>query len=149
MYTWRENVKIDIYKQGRLTDTTQFHNVVTYTALNWLADSLRTATQDSAIYYLAWGSSNLAVSSTQIALSSETGRKLITSQSSGSTGICTTVCYIGPTEAVGSISEVGWFAGSTASATADSGRMISRVLYSHTKTALESITVTRTDTFTT
>ncbi len=150
VYGWTENIKIDVIgTTGNLIDTTQFHNQVTDGALNWLADSLRKSTQDNEIKYMGWGSSNLAVSTAHTTLSSETGRKLITSQTSSNVGVCETVCYISPTEAIGSIKEIAWFAGSSATATVDTGRMISRVLYSRTKTPLESITITRTDSLST
>jgi len=44
------------------------------------------------------------------------------------------------------IAEVGWFATASATATANSGVLVSHVLYSHTHTATESIQFTRTDT---
>lgn len=145
MYDWHENIKIDVFKSGLLVDSTQFHNLIVDGGLNWLADSLR-STQANKIYYLGWGGSSAAPSTTNTALSTETGRKLITAYSSGGVGVCITVTYIGPTEAVGNIQELGWFAGTSASATAGSGKMIARTLYSRTKTHLESITITRTDT---
>jgi hypothetical protein len=148
---WTENIKIEVKNlNGILIESTSFHNQVTDGGLNWIADSLRSSTQDCEIKYLGWGSSNLAVSTAHTTLSSEFGRKSITSQSSSNVGVCETVCYIGPTEATSTdIKELAWFAGSSAIATADTGRMISRVLYSRAKTVLESITVTRVDTFTT
>jgi hypothetical protein len=149
-FGWTENIEIIVRNSnGEITDSTHFHNQVTDVGLNWIADSLRKSTQDNEIKYLGWGSSNLAVSTAHTSLSSEFGRKEVTSQSSSNVGVCYTVCYIAPTEGVGTIAELAWFAGSSAEATADTGRMISRVLYSRTKTPLESITITRKDSFTT
>jgi hypothetical protein len=145
MYDWHENIKIDVFKEGFLVDSTQFHNIITDVGLTWLADSLR-STHCNKIYYLGWGASSAAASTSNTALSTETGRKLVTSQTSSGVGVCITTVYLGPTEAVGSIKELGWFAGTSASATALSGTMLSRVIYERNKTALESITVTRTDT---
>jgi len=146
---WYENIKIDVYDlDGKLVDTTEFHNKLTEISLNWMADALRKSPpQDCEIKYMGWGSSNLAVSSSHTALSAERGRKIITVQSSSGIGKCFTVCYLGPTEATTDIEELAWFAGSAAIASANTGCMISRVLYSRVKTALESITITRTDTF--
>ena len=147
-FRWYENIKIDVHDlDGKIIDTTQFSNIVTNAGKNWIADSLRISTQDNEIKYMAWGSSSTAAAAANTALATEYGRKLITSQTSSNTGFCETVCYISPTEAIGTIAELGWFCGSSASLTAGSGRMISRVLYARVKTALESITVTRTDTF--
>jgi hypothetical protein len=148
-FGWKENIKIDVTNlDGSLIDTTEFHNKVTNTGLNWLADGLRSTIRVNSLQYLGWGSGNVAVATTDIQLSTEKGRKLLTSQTSSNTGVCISICYIGPTEATTDIEELAWFAGSSASATVNSGRMMSRVLYSRTKTALESLTITRTDTFT-
>jgi hypothetical protein len=149
-FGWTENINIEIKDVfGNLIDTTNFHNQVTNVGLNFIADSFRISTQDNEIKYLAWGSGNTAASSTDTVLETESGRKLITSQTSSNIGVCFSICYIAPTEGIGNIEELGWFSGVNASATTDSGTLISRVLYSHTKTALESITITRKDTFTT
>ena len=146
MYEWHENVKVEVRdRDGVLLDSTQNHNLITDGALNWLMDALR-STQNSKIYYLGWGASSGATSTAQTALSTESGRKLVTTQSSGTVGVCQTITYIAPTEGNGNIQELAWFAGSSASATAGSGRMISRYLYSRTKTSLENLTITRTDT---
>ena len=145
MYDWHENIKIDVHKNGILVDSTQFHNIIVDQGLNLLADSLRSTSMSNKILYMAWGASSAAPSTTNIALSTETGRKIITSYSSGAVGVCNTITYISPTEAVGTIEEFGWFSGTSASATLQTGRMISRTLYSRVKTNLESITVTRTD----
>ena len=147
MYDWHENIKIDIHKNGILVDSTQLHNIIVDQGLNYLADSLRSTAAQPKIRYLAWGASSAAPSTTNTTLSTETGRKQITTYSSGNVGECVTITYIAPTEGVGTIEEFGWFAGTSASATLLSGRMISRTLYSRLKTNLESITITRTDTF--
>jgi hypothetical protein len=149
-FGWNENIKVEIKDLfGNLIDTTEFHNQITNVGLNFIADSLRKSTQTNDIKYLAWGSSDLATATTDIILAYETGRKLITTATSSNVGVCYNVCYIAPTEAIGQIDELGWFAGEAATPTSDTGILISRTTYSHTKTALESITITRVDTFTT
>ena len=150
MINWYENITVEIREGGVLKDTTHFHNKITDVGLNWFADCLRSSTRTIKILYMGYGSSNLAATSTSTTLSSETGRKIITSASSGTVGQCITICYLAPGEGTGSITEIGWFAGTSATATLNSGRLMSRTTaYSHTKTALESLTVTRTDTFST
>jgi hypothetical protein len=149
MYSWFENILIEVRNEkGIIVDTTQHSNKVMNGGLNWIADSLRSTAFTPKITYLAIGGTSSAISSTQTALSTETFRKLVTNQTSGAVGVCNTITYIAPSEALGTIAELGWFAGTSATAVAGSGCMISRYLYAHTKTALESITVTRTDTFT-
>ena len=79
-------------------------------------------------------------------LGNETFRKQVTSQAAGAVGVTITNLYVAPEEAVGTIEEIGFFSGSSASATTDSGTLFARVLYSRTKTAVESIQIERTDT---
>jgi hypothetical protein len=147
---WYENIRIDIHDiNGNLIDTTQFKNQVTNSALNFIAKSLMNSTQDNEIKYMAWGSSSTAAAATNVMLATEFGRKAVTSQTSSGTGYVETICYISPTDCAGTIAEIGWFMGSSATADANTGCLVSRVLYAHVKTALESITVTRTDTFST
>jgi hypothetical protein len=149
MYSWFENILIEVRNEnGIITDTTQHSNKIMDVGLNWLADALRSTAFTPKITYMGVGTTNTAITSTQIALSSETFRKLITNQTTGAVGVVNTITYIAPSEALGTIAELGWFAGTSATVVAGTGCMISRYLYAHTKTALESITVTRTDTFT-
>ncbi len=58
------------------------------------------------------------------------------------TGQETFTLYLSPGDAVSvGIQEVGWFAGSAATGVANSGVMVARGLYAHTKLASESIQV--------
>ena len=149
-FQWNENVKIDVRDlQGNLIDTTQFHNQVHDPGLNYLAKSLASSTFDMKIRYLAWGSSSSTGSNSDTVMSTEGGRKAVTSAATSNTGVVYTVVYLSPTEATTNIKELAWFASSSATAVAGTGTMISRVIYDRTKTALESITITRTDTFST
>ena len=148
---WKENIRIDVRDiDGRLIDTTEFNNQIEDTGLDYLARSLASSTFDMKIRYMGWGSSNTAVSSSDNVLGDERGRKIITVSATSTTiGIIYNTVYLSPSEATTDIEELAWFASSSAVATADSGTMISRVLYSRSKTSLESLTVTRTDTFST
>ena len=108
---------------------------------NLRRDSALDGTTDTRIYYLALGTSSAAPSASDTQLGAEVFRKVITVSEAGAgagEGIFT--LYLSPQEAVGvAIAEVGWFAGSSASGTANSGVLVARGLYSHTKTANESI----------
>src|SRR5260221_13636276 len=70
-------------------------------------------------------------------------RKVLTSMAaSPPTGQETFTLYLSPGDAVSvGIQEVGWFAGAAATGVANSGVMVARGLYAHTKLASESIQV--------
>lgn len=125
---------------------TTIHNMVVDSGLNLLRETLRSATYDGEIKYIAVGNSSSAVASNQTQLLNEIFRKQVYSKSALGTGELQTIGIIADSEAVGQIEEIGIFAGSTASATANSGIMVSRILYSRNKTNLESIQIQRTDT---
>lgn len=131
---------------GNVIDQQELHNQIKTVGLNLIRDALNGA--DAEIKYLAWGTDSTANALGQTKLVAESGRKAVTTQVAGGTGVMVTTTYIAPYEAIVSIEELGWFAGAAATATVDTGVLVSRVLYSRAKTALESIQVVRTDTFT-
>ena len=144
------NVKVTAFDlKGNVLDIREMKNLITNVGLNMMRDGLYGpgGAQDLEIKYLAIGSDNTSPVVTDTTLGTETFRKARTSQSKPGTGQQTYVQYIDPTEAIGVIEEFGWFAGAAAGAVADSGIMVSRVLYSRVKTALESLQIERTDTF--
>jgi hypothetical protein len=144
---WKGHVTMIVYRDGVEVDRQEIENQIKTIGLNLIRDALNGA--DAEIKYLAWGSDSTANAIGQTTLVAEFGRKAITSQAAGGTGVLTTNCYIAPYEGVGTtIEEIGWFAGSAATAVADSGVMVARILYSRAKTQLESILSVRTDTFT-
>lgn len=97
------------------------------------------------ITYFAVGNSTTAFSASQTTLGNEQFRKVVTSYTNGAShGEIIITCYIAPNDAVGlDIEEVGIFGGNGASATANSGVMIGRCLYTHNpKSNTESIQLT-------
>lgn len=114
---------------------------ITNAGLNLLRDARRGLITDTSIKYLAVGTSSTAPAATDTQLGAEVFRKALTSSANGAAageGLYT--IYLAPQDVVGVvIAEVGWFAGSSASGTANSGVLVARALYSHTKTATESI----------
>lgn len=119
-----------------------------------LADDIMADTEDYVIYpsgdgimYLAWGSDNTPPAVGQTQLVAETARQTMTSKTAGGTGELISVVYINPATAVAppNIEELGWFAGVTAGAGADTGIIVGRVLYSRAKTNIESLQIERTD----
>jgi hypothetical protein len=146
MLDWQGRVKVKaLDADGNVLQEDTINNLITTAGKNLLAKALREST-DCEIKYIAIGSSNTAPSTSDSQLGSETFRKAVTSQVAGSSGVTITNLYVAPEEAVGTIEEIGFFSGSTASATTNSGTLYARVLYSRTKTAVESIQIERTDT---
>lgn len=114
---------------------------VTNAGVNLLRDSMRGVTTNTQILYVAVGTSSTAPAATDTQLGAEVFRKALTSSADGvSAGEGVFTLYLSPQDTVGTvIAEVGWFAGSSASGTANSGVLVARALYSHTKTNSESI----------
>lgn len=122
------------------------NNLITDAGLNMVRNALNGELTSTEIRYLAVGTSATTVSTTQTQLGAEIFRTLFISSSKPATGQLEKTAVILETEAVANIREIGIFAGSTATATANSGIMVSRVLYSRNKTNLESIQIVRRDT---
>jgi len=148
MLSWQGDVNIKaLDKDGNVLQEDNLKNLITSAGKNLLAESLRNASLDAEIKFISIGSDNTAPSSGDTTLGNETFRKAVTSQTAGgSVGVTITNLYVAPEEAVGTIEEIGFFSGSSATATTDSGTLFARVLYSRTKTAVESIQIERTDT---
>lgn len=121
-------------------------NTITDSGLNMLRETMRGIITNAEIKYIAVGTNSTAVSTSDTQLGTEIFRKAVYSKTAVSTGVLQTIAILTETEAVANIQEIGVFAGSTASITANTGIMISRILYNRNKTNLESIQIQRTDT---
>src|SRR6266566_1789785 len=118
---------------------------ITYTLTNAGHNLYSDASQGNAnpkITYAALGTSGASPTAGDTRLGAEVSRKRVTSYANtGATGEVIISMYLSPTEAVNvNIAEVGWFGGSNATNSANSGVLFARGLYSHSKTNLESIT---------
>lgn len=133
----------DIRINGRRA--ARIKNMITNAGLAAMAKAM--AGIDSLeVKYLAIGSSSAAVAATQTKLGNETGRFAVASR--GASGaVATTVFNILAGEGIGQIEELGIIVGDDATGEADTGTLLSRVLWSHDKSNSEEITITRTDTF--
>lgn len=133
---------------GREIGRDDIPNLITDVGLNYLRDILdgTIGSSDTAIKYIAPGTSNTAPANGQTQLGNEVFRKAVTKQETPATGQLKTTVYIAPYEANQQIEEIGVFAGPNATASANTGVMIARVLYSRLKTNLESWNVERIDT---
>lgn len=84
---------------------------------------------------------------TDTQLHNEQFRKAVTQQAAGgSPGQAVTTLYLAPQDANMVLAELGWFAGSSATSSANTGAMIARTLYNHQHGNLESINIQRQDT---
>ncbi len=121
---------------------------ITYTYTNAGHDLLRDGTEGAnnpKVLYIALGSSSTAPNITDTRLGAETFRKAVTSYSNGAAhGEIIFSGYIAPGDAVGAnVQEVGWFGGSAATGTANTGVLLARGLYAHNpKLATESFQAT-------
>lgn len=113
---------------------------ITNAGLNLLRDAVN-GVNPAAITYVAIGTSNTAPAVTDTKLGAEVFRKKVSSVTNGAAvGEALVNLYLSPSDAVGVvIAEVGFIGGSTASLTPNSGVLLARGLYSHTKTNSESL----------
>lgn len=118
--------------------------MLTDAGLELVAKALAGGAENLQITYVAVGTDGTAPAATDTKLGAELFRKQYTQQTRAGLTVDTEL-YLAPSEAVGAIREVGWFAGDAAAA-ADSGVLVARVLYSHDKTNLESVQLSYTDT---
>jgi hypothetical protein len=166
--SWRSNVRITVRQHefpidwltwelmlkngdwdnyGKIVKEELCHNIITNVGKNMARDLLRDTISDGKIKYVAIGTGSTAPAATQTQLVTEVLRKPVTKFTAGTTGKLVTTVYIAPGEGNVGIQEIGWFAGPAATAVVNSGIMMSRVLYAHSKTNLESLQIDREDTF--
>lgn len=132
--------------QGAIIKQAEFHNQITDGAHNLVRDALYGQVTDLAIKYMAVGTGNSSPAHGQTQLDAEIYRQQPTSFTPGSTGVLTTTTVIGPSSAIATWGEVGWFAGALATSSANTGVMVARVLYAHSHTNQESVQGDRQDT---
>ena len=109
---------------------------------------------DAKIEHIAIGDNDTAPAVTDTTLGNEVFREALTDEDVSVTAQYTTIFYLAPNEPAGllplGIEELGWFVGIGsndwgAGAGKDTGTLIARVLYEHTKPAVESIQFERID----
>ena len=120
-------------------------NRITNVALQAIINILDNIDPNLDIKYLAIGNDNTAINDNDTTLGNEIFRTQFQSSDNDATGQFTTIFSVLDSEAVGQWEEIGIFCGSSATSTADTGIMLSRILYSRNKTSLEEIDFTRID----
>jgi len=133
----------EILVNGKLE--AKINNRVMNDVLDQMAELYQGNAADLEIKYLALGTDNTPVTDTDATLGNEIFRTPIVSQSKVGTGEILTEFIVLDTEAVGNIEEIGIFGGTGATASADSGALISRILWPKVKSNSEEITFRRTD----
>ncbi|MFZ5352736.1 MAG: hypothetical protein ACOZCL_08435 [Bacillota bacterium] len=123
----------------------EINNRVMDAALNELIEILIGNAADIDVKYLALGTSNAAVTDSQTQLGNEIFRTQYINRERSATGEVTSKFVVLDNEAVAQIEEIGIFGGSTATATANTGTLISRILWSRNKSNSEEINFTRVD----
>ena len=119
-------------------------NAITDLALNAEVQAFLGVNPNIQIKYLAIGTGNAPVDNTATNLQTEIFRTPFISQSVANNEVTTEFVVLN-SEAVGAWKEIAIFGGTTATGAANSGKMISRILYTDDKTALEEITIQRVD----
>lgn len=149
---WTGAITVSVFDHElqRVVHVEQTHNVICDGGKNLMSGLLNGTITDGKIRYVAIGSGTTAENHAQLQLATEQLRKTVTSFSTAglNPGQLQTIMYVAPSEAnTFTISEVGWFATATATASVNSGVMIARVLLGTpiTKTSSQSVQFTRTD----
>jgi len=140
------NVKITVRSlDGKVIEETYLKNALVMSGRKLWRDMLKGTITDGQIKYVGVGSSNQVIADADIKLVAETFRNVRTTDAVPADDSYITTFYLGPTQANGTIKEIGWFCGVDATAIANSGVLLARVLWSHTKLDSESVEITRTD----
>lgn len=135
--------KYEIYINRKLEAV--IDNRIMDAALDEFAKVLQGDATDLEIKYLAVGTDDTAVTDSDTQLGAEIFRTAVASQSKTDTGEVTTEFVILENEAINTIEEIGIFAGSTAGAGANTGTLISRILWHKVKLSTMELNIKRID----
>lgn len=138
------NIKIIDKLRGEVSETT-IKNRVMNTAIDEFLKVLQGTATDMQVKYLALGTGNTAITDNDTKLANEIFRTQVTSSTKTGTGELTTLAIVLDNEAIGNLEEIGIFGGTTATATKDTGKLISRILWSKVKSGTEELQFTRVD----
>lgn len=135
-----------IKRNGKIIDKIEFENRLMNRVLDAEVNLLRGVTTDHQIKYLALGIGTTAITDTDTQLANEQFRTPVTGTPAlTSTGVVTSDFVVLETEAPFVIKEIGIFGGASATATVNTGTLLSRVLWTFDKTTNVELNVIRTD----
>ena len=121
------------------------NNRITNNALDKIINILDNIDPNLDIKYLAIGTGTTALNDADTTLVTEIFRTQFVTSNNTSVGEFTTEFAILDSEAIATWGEIGIFCGDSATSSADTGVMLSRILFTKTKTSLEEVTITRID----
>ena len=130
---------------GKVKHEETLHNRIMNDALDEIIKAMYDSPPDMQFSHLAIGDSDAPIADTQTQLGNEVFRAQFVSIERTGVGEVTSLAIILDSDYDGAIEEIGIFAGSGASAAANSGLMISRILWSYNKLATEELQMTRID----
>jgi len=132
----------------RKKDRTEYsiNNLIMDTVLNKMAETLRGVAPDIQIKYLAVGTDNTPVTASDTTLGTEVFRTAVTTSETTGNGIVQHSFVIFDNEAVANLKEMGVFGGAAATGSADTGTLISRILFDEDKTSDEELNILYTNT---
>jgi len=138
------NIKIEVYEGEKLKSVKYLKNLITSASLIDLIEYRLGNEGIGPINYMSWGDDDTAPTVNDTKLGNEKFRKHVTDLDRDNLQLVATT-YLGAQEMVGQIEEIGWWAGGTSAK--DSGTLVARALYKHSKTDTESINFVRTETY--
>ena len=139
---------IKVWRNGKLFKHDRIKNIITDVALNKEIEILLGNAPDMQVKYFAFGTDNTTPTVSDTTLGTESARFQPTTAFSR-IGVGETIgsVFLTSSDLVGvAIKEIGIFCGSTATGTANTGTLLSRILWSFNKTANDEVEITRTDT---
>lgn len=144
-FGWLGEFKITVKHKDGTIEEDYIKNRITNTALQAIINILDNIDPNLDIKYLAIGTDGTALNDNDTQLGNEIFRTQFLTSDNDATGQFTTTFAVLDSEAVAQWEEIGIFCGDSATSTANTGIMLSRILYSRDKTALEEIDFTRKD----
>ena len=142
---WAGDFNLIIKENGKIKETVHIKNRITNTALDAIVNILDNIDPDLDIKFLAIGTDNTPLDDNDTQLGNEIFRTQFLTSDNDAIGQFTTTFAVLDGEAVATWQEIGIFVGDSATTSPDTGTLLSRILFSRVKTALEEIDVSRID----
>lgn len=145
---WKGEFRLEIQRKGQPVEVVEFPNLITNTWLNTVRNATMGTVTDLQFKYIALGKDDgtiLPLVSSNTRLGNEVFRKGFAKVETDGTGRVKRTAIISSSEANFHIKEIGIYAGSSATATLNTGILVARVFYDRDKDELESINIVRTD----
>ena len=142
---WAGDFDLTIKENGQIKETIHIKNRITNTALDAIVNILDNIDPNLDIKFLAIGTDNTPLDDNDTQLGNEIFRTQFLTSDNDAIGQFTTTFAILDGEAVATWQEIGIFCSDSATTSLNTGILLSRILFSRTKTALEEVDITRKD----